>query len=435
MLTHAIRFFLDGNVIDTKTGVPDGSRIAPPEDRLLKGYDVISWRVGEENGSEIWSFPYDAVYENLDLYADFRYGIYTVTLVDDEFDEPSVTYYVAYAEDYDFSDVFQTNHYHVSDWKDEDGNSLPVAGKWTIPGSATLHAVWEATNFKIRYDLNGGGSNDPANPTSYNARSGRIKLKPATRCGYRFLGWMYNQEYIDAVDSSFYGDLVLTAAWERLYALDVTADNPQCGSVSIIKGYSYNDVGDTIEVKAAYAWGCSFKGWYRGDELVSCDEFYSFPMPAEDCILTAKFWSREETLKSWGINPVFNPTNNTMAYGLYPQTHVTSEIILEALELLTTKEINGWYLLNGDYYAKVTASKAYEIRDKYTSRPYTGKRTFGDGEEIIAGTNYWFKCEPIQWKVLSSKNNEYSLLSGSLLDARHFHSSITSKTPFLTTII
>ena len=423
VITHTVRFFVDGDVIDAKTAVPDGSKIEPPQEGLLKGYEVSFWRAGEEEGlSRIWSFSDDVVVEDLDLYADFEYGTYSATLIDDKFALPYATKKVVYKQDYDFSGVFEDNHYHVSKWRDERGNSLQLVGKWSIPGSATLHAVWEATNYKISYDLNGGERNDPSNPTDYSAESGQIELKPATRSGYRFIGWMYNQEYIDAVDGSFYGDLVLTAAWDELYALSVASDDPQNGSVSIAKGSSSNAAGDVIEVKAAYAWGCAFKGWYRGDELVSCDDLYSFVMPAEDCALTAKFWTREETIKSWGLNPILDSADNTLTYGLYPQTHVTNKIIIDALELLTHKENNGWYLLNGDYYAKATATYAASQQSN------VGKREFEDGEEIIVGTTYWFKCEPVRWKVLSTEENEYLLLSSILLDARRYYSTSSSKT-------
>ncbi len=41
---------------------------------------------------------------------------------------------------------------------------------------------------------------------------------------------------------------------------------------------------------------------------------------------------------------------------------------------------------------------------------------FNDGTAIVYDTEYWFKCEPIEWKVLSFSDGAYSLVSFSLLD-------------------
>ncbi len=99
------------------------------------------------------------------------------------------------------------------------------------------------------------------------------------------------------------------------------------------------------------------------------------------------------------------------AYGLYPQTHVSDAVITARLDALTTTESNGWYLLDGTYYAKETAN------------PYGTSYTFDDGTTITEGTAYWFRCEPIKWDILSSSNGAYSLVSSALLDPHRYDSS------------
>ena len=110
-----------------------------------------------------------------------------------------------------------------------------------------------------------------------------------------------------------------------------------------------------------------------------------------------------------GMIPVIDNTNNTITYGLYPQTHVSDNDTITALNALTTAENNGWYLYNGAYYAKHTAH--LYITDRY------GTTTFSDGTEISEGTDYWFKCEPIEWKILTNSDGKYSLVSTVVLDA------------------
>ena len=111
-------------------------------------------------------------------------------------------------------------------------------------------------------------------------------------------------------------------------------------------------------------------------------------------------------------------------YGLYPQTHVTDAYLLENLNKITTPEANGWYLLNNEYYAKTIAE------------PYYGDAsTFNNGDQIIDGDTYWFKCDPITWKILSSFYNvSHMMLSTVILDAQCYYNSYSSRTIDSTTI-
>ncbi len=123
--------------------------------------------------------------------------------------------------------------------------------------------------------------------------------------------------------------------------------------------------------------------------------------------------SQQETErnKKLGITPVFDETNKTVTYGSYPQTHVSDSNTIAELNKLTTAESNGWYLYNDEYYAKKSAN------------PYEASYTFDDGTTIKSGTTYWFKCEPIKWKILTSSDGTYSLVSTVLLDAHQYASS------------
>ena len=112
----------------------------------------------------------------------------------------------------------------------------------------------------------------------------------------------------------------------------------------------------------------------------------------------------------FGKIPIINVEKNTLTYGLYPQTHVNDTNTIAALNLLTTAESNGWYLYNNEYYAKKKAN------------PYRTSYTFSDGTTIVKNTEYWFKCEPIEWKILTSSNGSYSLVSTVLLDAHLYDS-------------
>ena len=99
-------------------------------------------------------------------------------------------------------------------------------------------------------------------------------------------------------------------------------------------------------------------------------------------------------------------TFTSVLCGYYPQTHVNDTALIASLDALTTAESNGWYLLDGTYYAKAERNE------------YHYDTTFDDGTKIMYGTYFWFEVEPIEWTILSSDNGQYSLVSKLLLDTK-----------------
>ena len=107
---------------------------------------------------------------------------------------------------------------------------------------------------------------------------------------------------------------------------------------------------------------------------------------------------------------------NSVLYGYYPQTHVSDQTTIDSLNNLSGAESNGWYLLNGTYYAKVAEAT-----------PYGDTYYFSDGTQINVDGCYWFKVEPIEWKITSSSgDDQYSLFSSLVLDKHQFHSNTTT---------
>ena len=117
-----------------------------------------------------------------------------------------------------------------------------------------------------------------------------------------------------------------------------------------------------------------------------------------------------------GSTPAFSDDKKTCTYGIYPQTHVSDEATITALDALTSAESNGYYLYNNYYYAKLTA------------KPESNNNKFKDGSTIETDKNYWFRCDPISWKVLKvDSNSKYTLIADSLLDLSIFNESYSGK--------
>lgn len=118
------------------------------------------------------------------------------------------------------------------------------------------------------------------------------------------------------------------------------------------------------------------------------------------CILT--------TVSACNYQPLQN--HSQITFGIYPQTRISSEILIESLEAVEQPETNGWYLFENEYYAKVVA----EFDPRSTHH-------FKNGDLIVSGNSYWFKCEPISWYVLEDYGETYYLLSSLILDGHRFN--------------
>jgi hypothetical protein len=100
-----------------------------------------------------------------------------------------------------------------------------------------------------------------------------------------------------------------------------------------------------------------------------------------------------------------------MYYGLYPQTKVSDSALIASLDGLSSTNSQGYYEYQGFMYAKVKASV------------YQSGYVFRDGTAVTADKNYYFKVEPIKWKVLKTSSNTFTLLSAYVLTSHLFNTT------------
>lgn len=119
----------------------------------------------------------------------------------------------------------------------------------------------------------------------------------------------------------------------------------------------------------------------------------------------------------YAVTPNINLSDNMVTYGIYPQTVVDNQKLITNLENKATLDNrNGYYLYQNNYYACLNAD------------PYRDYYTFDNGRVINSGQKYWFKCEPIVWKVLSNSNNrECFVLSNKLLDVHAYSDALYAR--------
>ncbi len=115
--------------------------------------------------------------------------------------------------------------------------------------------------------------------------------------------------------------------------------------------------------------------------------------------------------------PTLSSDNKVITYGYYPQTVVSDNDIISALNDLAPINANEWYLYDNEYYIK-------EVANVYNNEKYT----FDNGNSIINGNEYWFKVEPIKWNIINNADGNYYLLSSKLLDAHKFYENYENRT-------
>ena len=80
-----------------------------------------------------------------------------------------------------------------------------------------------------------------------------------------------------------------------------------------------------------------------------------------------------------------DPNGDFILFGYYPQTIAEEGVVDEN----AVQQSNGYYLGNdGEYYAQVVAI------------PYNSNYIFSDETAIVSGETYYFKVEPIKWRIL-----------------------------------
>ena len=275
----------------------------------------------------------------------------------------------------------------------------------TMPNeNLTLYAKWKADQYKIVYYLD-GGTNNYINPRYYTIETETINLKDPTKVEAVFGGWYTEPEFINKVDQiekGSIGDITLYAKFTmNKYTLTFETN----GGTSIEQVTA--DYGTLISIENPTKEGYIFDGWYKDESFTT--QYVITTMPHENITLYAKWVEYMKPYEANGSKYIY--------FGEYPQTLKQDSVTI----ISNTPDSNGYYLgSDGELYAKVTA-KPY--------LPYPSSIVyFNNKQQIVEGTTYYFKVEPIKWKILQVNGTEYKLVTDLIIDNQMFHSSTDTRT-------
>ena len=117
-----------------------------------------------------------------------------------------------------------------------------------------------------------------------------VTVVATINAGYTFAGWYCGDEIVSSnLEYTFTmpeENVEYTACW---YKVTLSKNKAGAGSVTTLNGKYFS--GEQITVVANTNNGYSFVGWFIGDTLITEDAEFTFNMPTEDLIYTAK-WCR-----------------------------------------------------------------------------------------------------------------------------------------------
>jgi len=129
-----------------------------------------------------------------------------------------------------------------------------------VRSDMTLEANWNANQYHISFNSNGGTSFDPVTVTF----DEEVSLPTPTKNLYTFVGWFYNDSHIQSGKWALALDIQLDARWVRTSYL-ITFDSAGGSSVPAISVPSFSIV-NSLPIPTRFEH--VFLGWFHNDNLV-----------------------------------------------------------------------------------------------------------------------------------------------------------------------
>ena len=117
-------------------------------------------------------------------------------------------------------------------------------------------------------------------------------------------------------------------------------------------------------------------------------------------------------------------TGSIIPYGSYPQTRVTDSGLIAALNAQPLQSDNTVTYGNSKY------KRVYftQYTPYSTTATPSASNSYQDDNGYYINTIYWFKYEPIQWRVLSNTNGELFVMADKILASRAYNQVYTNVT-------
>lgn len=227
-----------------------------------------------------------------------------------------------------------------------------------------------------------------------------LPSNPANLTGYTFSKWVIASGTQVTSSTTYTANTAVLAQYTRnTYTVTFDANGGTCDtpSKSVTYGSTYGDL-------PTATWsGYTFNGWFTSNSggtqvtsttTVTIDGAHT---------LTAQ-WTKDSDY-------TISDDNSYIIFGEYPQTLKASNVTVG-----TTADEDGYYLgSDGERYAKLNANM-YGTDSQYQA---------STGATMTTGTDYYFKVEPLKWRILSQSDTTALIACDSIVRAMAYQSEYT----------
>ena len=174
--------------------------------------------------------------------------------------------YVASGESITLKDPVAPARHYFDGWYTTENfdPSTRVTDAYNVTGDVTFYAKFtEVDKYTITYVLD-GGTNSENNPAEYYSGEGVAEFAPATKDGYTFEGWYFDEEFdqeITMIPSAYTQNVTLYAKFEKNVVVSNIAYVLDGGTNAATNPATYTE-GETVTLAAATKDGYTFDGWY-----------------------------------------------------------------------------------------------------------------------------------------------------------------------------
>ena len=464
VVKYTVRFDSLGGSAVASVEANAGSTIAAPANPTRENYSFTGWYKNAAC-TEIWDFSTDKVNADTTLYADWQINSYSVNLLVSNSDAGKVSG----AGTYEYSErvtiaASVNDGYSFDGWYEGDTLiSDDSTYTFSIPAkNVSYTAKFEIAIYNIEYvDTYGAEHSNPTQYTMFDKDITLGSLDINHREHYEFAGWYIGDEPVTVIEQGSYGDLTIIAKWTPIVYGTITYElnggiNAETNHANLtiestlsaptkatgnILSYSSNPDGTFDVTREAY----TFEGWYQNPDFTG-EAVTELTIDMGNITLYAK----------WSVTSATPTTENYVRldasdapvdmgeyilFGSYPQTEVTDSATTTALNrmrgtLPTSSNSYDWTSY-GYYISGRITNFMWYIDLEYSGEKYRGvyftsyrpnlttsssstSNSYQDDNGYSTGTVYWFKYEPIKWRILTISDGKAMILSELMLDSQQY---------------
>ena len=200
-----------------------------------------------------------------------------------------------------------------------------------VKSDLIINAIWNANEYLITFDANGGGVETKEIKVKYNDY---VSLPQPKYRGHNFIGWFLGESKVESSCWRYTSNVTLIARWEiSTYSITYVLNGGSLENHESIQEIKY---GDIINLYKANRIGYEFLGWYYKNTLFN----YSIWNFEENISLEARWRAKQYTI-SYNLNGGCFENETISDIAIYDQNINLPIASKEVYEFL------GWFL-NGD---------------------------------------------------------------------------------------